>query len=623
MSSKIPVTIDAAKSRRYDAIIVGGGVAGLVAAARLSEDANKRILVIEAGEDRRGDPRIDTPGLFMGLWGDPAYDWGFWTEPQAHLNSRQIPQPRGKVLGGSSAINVAAIVYPSQRDFQAWTRLGNRGWSYEDMAPYYKKFHTFFPASKETNELLSLDSYLDPGLHGTDGPLQATFPNSYGPFNQAWMAAFNGAGFRDSSDPIVGKKIGPFTPPNSVDTQNRRSYSASAYCTGEVENRPNLDLLAETFVTKVLLQSSDSGVVEGQGIQVRGKDGSVSEIYTGEVILAAGALQSPLILENSGIGSRDILERYGIETVIDNPGVGENLQDHCFTSISFEVADDQVSADITRDPTIVKAWLQEYNTSRTGPLSGIPFSLAYMPPVDINGRMSSHDIKSLTEAHMDLKHPNLLPPGRKEQFTELRDMVLDPQESLCFYGLMPSQMNIELEGKTPIGLAYSQQRPENYISVMVGLNHPFSRGSVHVRSSDPLVSPAIDPGYLSHPLDVEILARGTQFIENIVSQQEMKRLLKDSRLPPLASNLADIEIAKQVTKERLWTTYHPSCTCAMMPRDLGGVVNDRLIVHGTKNVRVIDASVLPMITLGNIQATVYAVAERASDLIKEDWAGSS
>ncbi|KAM5444666.1 hypothetical protein MferCBS31731_000120 [Microsporum ferrugineum] len=475
----------------------------------------------------------------MGLWGDPAYDWGIWTEPQAHLDSREIPQPRGKVLSGSSAINVAAIVYPSQRDFQGWTKLGNAGWSYEEMAPYYRKFHTFFPASKETNELLSLDSYMDPAIQGTDGPLHATFPNAYGPLNQAWMAAFNGAGFRDSSDPIVGKKIGPFTPPNSVDPQNRRSYSASAYYTGDVENRPNLDLLVETFVTKVLLQSSDCGVVEGRGVQVRGRNGTVGEIYATEVILAAGALQSPQILENSGIGSSEILERYGIKTFVDNPGVGENLQDHCFASISFEVADDQVSADIVRDPTIVKTWLQQYDTARTGPLSGIPFSLAYMPPVDINGRMSSQDVESLTEAHIDLENPNL-PPGRKEQFAELRDMILDSQESSCFYGLMPSQMNIQPGGKTPINLAYSQQRPENYISVMVGLNHPLSRGSVHIGSSDPMASPTIDPGYLSHPLDMEILARGTQFIENIINQQEIKRLLKGGRLPSLAGNLADI-----------------------------------------------------------------------------------
>jgi choline dehydrogenase-like flavoprotein len=489
------------------------------------------------------------------------------------------------------------------------------------MAPYYKKFHTFFPASKETNELLSLDSYMNSEIQGTDGPLSTTFPDAYGPFNQAWMAAFNGVGFNDNSDPILGRKLGAFTPPNSVDPKkNQRSYSASAYYTAEIERRPNLDLLTETFVNKVLLQSSDNGV-EAKGVQICSKDGSVDEIYAEEVILAAGALQSPQILENSGIGSKEILKRYGVEILIDNPGVGENLQDHCFATVSFEVSDDQISADVVRDPAVVKALLKQYEETRTGPLSGVPFSLAYLPPVDINGRMAPKDVELLTEAHIDLKDPNL-PPAKKAQFAELQSMILDPSESTCFYGLMPSQMHIQPEGKTSMSQAYSQQRPENFISIMVGLNHPLSRGSVHIGGSNPKSSPLIDPGYLSHPLDVEILARGTQFIEKIANQQAMKQLLKtDHRLPSLAAHLADLASAKQVMKDRLWTSYHPSCTCAMMPQEIGGVVNDRLVVHGTKNVRVIDASVFPMITLGNIQATVYAVAERASDLIKEDWAG--
>ena len=168
--------------------------------------------------------------------------------------------------------------------------------------------------------------------------------------------------------------------------------------------------------------------------------------------------------------------------------------------------------------------------------------------------------------------------------------------------------------------AYSQQLSGNYITIMVGLNHPLSRGSVHIGGNDPRSSPIIDPNYLSHPLDVEVLSRATQFMERIISQNAMKQLLKTKSRIPEHAILTDLESAKKIMKERLWTTYHPSCTCAMMPRDLGGAVNDRLLVHGTKNVRVIDASVFPMITLGNIQATVYAVAERACDLIKEDWA---
>jgi len=183
--------------------------------------------------------------------------------------------------------------------------------------------------------------------------------------------------------------------------------------------------------------------------------------------------------------------------------------------------------------------------------------------------------------------------------------MLDPNESTCFYGLMPSQMHVQAEGKTSMQQAYSPQLPRNYITIIVGLNHPFSRGNVHIGGSNPRPDPKIDPGYLSHPLDLEILARGVQFIEKIADHTAMKQLLKTESRLPSGVNLTDLESAKRVAEDRLWTTYHSSCTCPMMPRELAGVVNDRSVVHGTKNVRVIDASIFPMITLGNIQATVY------------------
>ena len=516
-----------------------------------------------------------------------------------------------------------AMVYPTQRNFDAWTALGNKGWTHTEMAPYYKKFHTFSPGSQKTNDLLALDSYFKPENQGQEGPISATFPDAYGPFNEAWVRAFDSVGFRDSSDPILGKKLGSFTPPNTIDPKdNTRSYSASAYYTKEIERRSNLDLLTEIYVSKILSEGTD-GSVTAKGVQVADRNGTTHDIYGDTVILAAGALQSPQVLENSGIGAKAILERHGIEPVIDNPGVGENLQDHCFTTVSFEVADGQISGDVVRDPTIVAALLKQYQETRSGPLSGVPLSLAYAPPVDIDGRMDRESVAALVKAHLD-QDDGTVDPGRKAQYAQLRSMILDPTESTCFYGLMPSQMHVRPEGKTSMGQAYSQQLPQNFITIMVGLNHPLSHGNVHIGSRDPRSPPRIDPAYLSHPMDVEVLARGTQFIEKLVQQPAMQELLKpESRIPPHATDLTDLAQTKQIMRDRLWTTYHSSCTCAMMPRELGGVVNDRLVVHGTKNIRVIDASVLPMIVLGNIQSTVYAVAERASDLIKEDWATGS
>lgn len=531
-----------------------------------------------------------------------------------------MPQPRGKVLGGSSAINVAALVYPSPRNFEAWTRFGNNGWTYDTIKPYFEKFQTFSPASAETSKLLALDSYFKPELHGKQGPLKASFPDAYGPFNQAWMDAFDSAGFRDESDPILGKRRGAFTPPNTVNPDTKqRSYAANSYLNPVVEKRANLDILTEAFVQKVLLEQSSE--VEARGVRVSDNNGSTIDIFAGEVILAAGAFQSPLLLEYSGIGSGALLKQNGIEVAIDNPAVGENLQDHAFATISVEVKDGQISGDMARDPAVIEALVKQYMETRGGMLSGIPLSLAFTPPVDNKGRMSSEDVKTLAGAHINLQDEKLS-LAVKKQLSEVMKLLLDSAESSCFFGLMPSQMNVNAEGKTTMQEAYSPQRPENFISIMIGLNHPFSRGSVHMSGSDPKAAPAIDPKYLSHPLDLEILARGVQFLDILINQDAFKRLLKTEtgmRLPELANNLADLDSAKQVARDRLWTTYHPSCTCAMLPRELGGVVNDRLVVHGTKNLRVIDASVFPMVPMGNIQATVYAVAERACDLIKEDW----
>ncbi|KAF7562294.1 hypothetical protein G7046_g1835 [Stylonectria norvegica] len=617
-------SLDHIASQKYDAIIVGGGTAGLVAAARLSEDPTKKILIIDAGVDRRGDPMIDTPGLITQLWGHPDYDWNYWTEPQEHVNGRQIPQPRGRVLGGSSAINVTAMAYPSPKDLDSWAKFGNKGWNHSDLVPYYKKFEAYSTPSPKTNCLLDIDSRLDDSLHGVDGPLCTSFPDAYSSFNQAWLQAFDGAGFVGRSDPILGMHQGAFTPPNSVDAKtSQRSYAASAFYTTAIENRENLQLLGETFVNRVMLEPSANGVLDAQGVEITGPGGDIIRIFADDIILAAGVFQSPIVLENSGIGSRKILEQHGIEVLIDIPAVGENLQDHFFTTVSFEVADDQISADVVRDPAVVGALLEQYANTRSGPLSGVPLSLAFTPPVDSHGIMPKENLFNLVELEKscatttDSFHPSL-----GAQYAELQALLLDPVESSCFYGLMGSQMHVKPTGCTSMLEAYSQQRSENFISIMVGLNHPFSRGSVHTSGKDPKLHPIIDPQYLSSKLDLEILARGTQFLERLVDQTALRKLLKGKAgafLPDYASNLDQLDTAKKVVKERLWTTYHPSCTCAMMAKEMGGVLNDKLVVHGTSNLRVIDASIFPMIPMGNIQATVYAVAEKASDIIKECW----
>ncbi|KAI8623485.1 choline dehydrogenase [Xylariaceae sp. FL1651] len=605
-------------SPRYDVIIVGGGVAGLVAAARLSDVAGKRILVIEAGEDHRKDPKIMTPGLVATTWGDQKYDWDFWTIPQVNANSREIPQPRGKGLGGSSAINIMLMVYPSPCNFDIWTNLGNKGWTPNIMKKYFQKVQSLQPPPKSFNKYLGTTSEPTTELYGSSGPISVCYPGEYGPLNISFHEAFVTTGIANQGEPFEGNHLGGFALPNSVTpTLHERSY-AEAYYSKYAEPRSNMELLTRTLVRKILLRKATLGDIEAYGVQVSDVEGNFRDIYADEVILAAGALQTPLVLEASGIGSGELLRQHNINVLIDNPAVGENLQDHCMVPVSLEAAPGVTTGDAVRDPAVIQAMVEQYQKTRTGPLAGSPLSLAFVPPVNANGIMTRDEIMQLvkngdTDARYDAQR-DLIVEG-----------MLNPKEATCYYVAVSGQQVMKKEGRTTMVEAHSPAVPGNFITIACGLNQPLSRGRVHITSSDAVSKPLIDPGYLSNSTDLAILSRGVQFIDTIANQPGMQQLLKKkgTRLPAIAHQLHDIKAAEEVVRERLWTMYHLCGTCPMMPLDKGGVVSDRLLVHGTTNIRIIDASVFPVITKGNIQATVYAVAERACDLIKEDWSTSA
>ncbi|RAH41184.1 GMC family oxidoreductase [Aspergillus brunneoviolaceus CBS 621.78] len=603
----------AAKS--YDYVVVGAGTSGLVLASRLTEDADVNVLLIEAGANRMGDPRIETPGFLSTLYGNPDFDWDYMSEPQVHVNNRQIAQPRGRVVGGTSAMNFSVVMYPSESNFAAWKSLGNEGWGPEDMAPYLRKFHTYTPPSEATSTLLSLERYMSPENQGTSGPVPITLPDVYGPFNQAWDEAFARLGWRTDADPIAGRKIGAFTAPLTVDGKTGQRGYAAAYYSPEVAQRPNLDLLTNTMVERVLLTEVEGEVV-ATGVQVRAKDGERQEIPAArEVILCAGSMNTPQLLELSGIGQRELLEKHDIPVILDRPGVGENLQDHCLASINFEVADDQVSGDIMRDPNVVQSLIQLYEQTRGGPLSGMPISMAYLPLVDHDGQLSREKVHELLDQHLGQQAADLSPALQK-QFALQRELLQAGHNASSQYMLMPIQTHM-LPGATTLADVLAKSLPGNYLTVMVLHNHPFSRGSVHIRSGNVEDKPVFDPNYLSHPLDLEILARHVQFLDQIVATEPLASMLKpQSRIPQGVVDYSDLEKTKEVVKERLYTCFHPAGTCAMMPAELGGVVDSQLKVHGTRNLRVVDASIFPLEPAGNIQATVYAVAERAADLIR-------
>ena len=508
------------------------------------------------------------------------------------------------------------MVYPSKTSIDAWGKLGNAGWYWELMAPYYRKFHTTLPPSDQVSEYLSLDWY-DQSLQGTSGPIQTRYNSQYGPLDAAWMQTFKKLDFRNNEDPLSGRCRGGFASSSCVDEKTgTRSHSGSAYYTPEVAKRISLDILTEATVTKIIFAKSADTVL-ATGVHFVSKDGKSHTVTAfSEIILAAGVFQTPQLLELSGIGSASLLKSHGIEVIIENSQVGENLQDHLQVGMSFEVVDGVQTGDVMRDPQVKGALRTLWEETKSGPLTDGFSTSAMMPVVEFLDTKGQTELIQLLDKYSGGDKDDF--PAQKRQYELLRLMLRNPNDASAHFFLAPLQLNATKGPK--LSDIYSLDTPGNYVTLSTSLNHPFSRGSVHITSSDPFQKPAVDPRYLSHPLDLEILARHMQYIDTTIAQTEplASLLKKDGRRTPENARCDDLTSAKQFVTENGFSNYHPSGTCAMMPREMGGVVDSRLIVHGTKNLRIVDASVFPLEPNGNIQSSVYAVAERAADMIRQD-----
>jgi choline dehydrogenase-like flavoprotein len=334
-----------------------------------------------------------------------------------------------------------------------------------------------------------------------------------------------------------------------------------------------------------------------------------------EVILAAGAFQSPKVLELSGIGQAQLLTKHGIDVVQDLPGVGENLHDHVVSSISYRARDNLETLDALarQEPDAIGQAMQEYTTSRSGPLTSVGvYTYAYLP---VPGQGQEQVRELLKNNPPDSNQP----PLARALHDIAERMLLDPQAPSGAYLSVMSQTPRPVDANS--GSPAEPAAPGKFITIGAMLSHPLSRGSVHIQSRDPLADPAIDPRYLSHPLDEEVLARHLLHIETIAASPPLTHLLQQplARIGNPASRLEDVDGAKQYLRATGTSMWHPAGSCAMLPRALGGVVDARLRVYGVANVRVVDSSAIPMVSTANLQATVYAFAERAADLIKEAW----
>ena len=606
------------KLNEYDIIICGGGLAGCVLVRRLSENSGLNILMLEAGENANDDFRISTPGLFNMVMDNPERDWQFMAEPSPGLNGRKMAWPRGKCIGGSSAINLMAMQYPTKASIDSWAELGNPGWDWDSLAPYYRKSQRLCPPSKDVEESLNID-FLDPKVQGTDGPICASYPGGLDPIQKAWVDTWKGLGKTITGDPLHGIHTGGFTSPSSVDPEKgERSHAGNEYYQ-PVTERENLHVVTGAMIEKIELDASIPDDAVATGVTFTHTGQRFTAKARREVILSAGTVGSSTLLELSGIGNKSVLEPLGINAIIGNPNVGENLQDHLMCSSSFEVRDDVVTADRMRDPAAIQKAMEQYQTSKSGPLAGGGgYSYAYTALTDFLPLSPKEDLGKLVDQYFSPNSSDTKVTVESHHATYMRRTLTSPTESSATMCLLNIQFGgHQLYPKDIFGIS----EPENYVTLTTTIGHSFSRGSIHISSADSNVHPTIRPEYFSHPLDVEVMARHLQQMEIVARSEPFASLLKPrGRRLPEGHDASTLERARSFARHSAASMYHQVGTCAMMSKGLGGVVDARLKVYGTRNLRVCDASVFPMEIRGNIMASVYAVAEKGSDIFKEDLA---
>ncbi|KAI1265786.1 GMC oxidoreductase-domain-containing protein [Xylariaceae sp. FL1019] len=565
----------------YDYIIVGSGIGGSVIANRLSEDTSVSVLLIEAGDlDDRGED-ITVPAT-IGQEDPGRYEWNMSTIPQEHLHDAIRTFHQGKVVGGSTIINGLCWTRGSAWDYDAWKNLGNPGWGWKDMVPYFTKSENYTSAD---NMLIQPDSApVDvAALHGKGGPVDVGFPQYI--YNQSYNFL---NGMRDLGIYLKGASFIP-----SSLAPGSRHDARTAYL-DPVSSRSNLHILTGHTVTRVLHTARNEtspslarlpGGGEGKMVMtgVEFAENATTPRYnvscTREVILAAGAIFSPILLQISGIGPAELLRKLDIDVIVNLPGVGSNLQDHPMIQPIYEFT----------APEIFSAW--DIVGNRTGPWTApMVNTVAFLALEDIPANTSEiiSLITNTTYEHLPHTYEASLRAGYLAQKSETLALMSHP------------------------GVASQELMSTSVGQLAVSVMHSLSRGTVAARSSfifdnEP---PIIDPRYCSHKLDCEILLAGLGFNARLIETEPMAVLQPKPPQGLDTESLRNATAVVELIKDMLTTEFHVSGTAAMMPRDKGGVVNPELKVYGTRNLRVVDASIIPLLPGAHIQAAIYAIAEK-------------
>ncbi|KAI2706775.1 CAZyme family AA3 [Penicillium roqueforti] len=591
----------------FDYLIIGGGTAGLVLANRLSENPNVVVGVIEAGKAKLDDNNVLSPTGISAMLHNEEYDWKFKTIPQAGNKDEIHHLPRGKLLGGSSAVNFMAYVRPSASDIDSWGEE-NAGWSWNDLEPYYLKHEDLQHPLNSTKNLVHLSS----ASHGQEGPIRLSMPPSPIPFEQSIFTGLeNTSGIPRSDDPYGGQHIGAFESLSNIDRsggQVRRSYSASAYLIPALE-RPNLKILTEASVSRIIFdhigEATRASAVEfwhgGEQHKVKASQ---------EIILPASTIQSPRILELSGIGNRAILQSAGIDPIVDLPAVGENLQEHPMTSAVYELVPDIVTMDsLFLDHNLLQQQTKLLADTQNGLLAGCMGLTGFLPYASQVPKTAIEATVAAVEAPEE--GDKFRESYRKHIVSSLRDADF---ATIQYYGI-PGHFNLA-SGHSNQGLLLpgAPKGRNACYTMLISAMYPASRGSTHISPRGSLQGPPdIDLGILTHQADVDVLAAGLAFVDKVFSSKDVAGSVLGRVDPPPAVNLQVPAEAQQFARERIMPFNHILGTCAMGP-----VVDNRLRVKSVEGLRVVDASVFPSQISGNIISTVYAIAEKAADMIKED-----
>jgi len=530
----------------YDFIIIGAGSAGCVLAARLSESGKYRVLLLEAGAKDRS-PWLHVPIGYARSYYNPKVNWMYWTAPQTALHNRRLYVPRGRIQGGSGAINAMIYVRGEPQDFDDWRDAGNVGWSYRDVLPYFKKLETCLHGEGD--------------YHGKQGPIHITsMRDEAHPLSLAFLETCRRLTF-PLNDDFNGARLegaGIY----DINTRAGRRCSSSVAYLKPILTAKNLTVLHQVQAEKILFDDNNRAI----GVRVVGKGGVKTYLARGEVIVAAGAVNTPKLLQLSGLGSGHLLQQMGIRVIADLPCVGENLQDHLCASFYYRSHIPTLNDELgTLSGKLRLAW--RYLTKRKGAFA-----------------MSVNQAGAFLKSNENETRPNI-----QLYFNPLSYRIPDNPRA-----------GLKLEPYSGFLLAVNACRPS-------------SRGSIKITSPDPTTPPQIQPNYLTTAHDQREAVEAALLVRRIMATPLLKDISQGEQ-PPSAQALTEAELLEYF-RAASGSIYH-LCGSAAMGRDARtSVVSPSLTVHGVHGLRVVDASVFPLITSGNTNAPTMMVAEKAAALI--------